>query len=64
MLTVNKSRYYRIYSLLHGENIPFEDLRERRIITNKFLAERNKADISELTDREAEMLEIWLEAVC
>lgn len=59
-----KNIYYRIYALLHASDVPFEDIRERRIILNKFLAEKNKADIFELSKHEAETLMVWLEAVC
>ena len=64
MATISKRLYYRLYSLLHDENAPYEDRRERKIITNKFLLENGKADISELTNEEAENLIEWLVAVC
>ena len=62
---ITKSEYYKIYGLLDPNNgNPYEDIRERRVILNKFLAEKNKADIDELTKQEAEILITWLEAVC
>ncbi len=64
MTEITKRDYYQIYALLHDDREDYEDRRERRVITNKFLAERNKADLSELTKEEADILKTWLESVC
>ena len=63
MANISKRDYYRIYGLLHDDREDYEDRRERRVITNRFLAEIGKADITELTKEEADTLKIWLESV-
>ena len=57
-----KSQYYRILNLLNTDIS--EDRRERKILLNKYLAEKNKADIDELSRIDADILISWLEAIC